>query len=279
MTSKNQKAASTAAADHQAEDNRAALTVRPELRNTAIADYLIASEAGAAALAAMREALGPGEEISLSTLSGIKVPAGGATTWEFPDGGSGKDFTGIILDRSPVRAYWSSPFSGEGNPPDCASLNNYTGVPSDLGAAASGGYGGECRICPMNQWGSAKGADGNARRGKACRQITQLLVLPPRSALPVIVRVPPSSYIACQAYSLEAAGRGQRLQGVITLFSLAKAQSRDGITYARIVFATVCALEPAARDFIDTYARQWQGVLREIPLAREDYAIEKDGAD
>ncbi len=90
----------------------------------------------------------------------IKIPAGGATTFEIPDGDeedgvrTAKDITGVILLHHPAFAYYMRKYTGGSNPPDCGSFDGKLGV---------GNPGGSCATCPYNQFGSGEG------KSKACK--------------------------------------------------------------------------------------------------------------
>lgn len=201
------------------------------------------------------EALAPGETLSLSAFPTIKIPAGGGTVWTLPDGEAAKTITCIILARQPVRAYWRSVFSGEGNPPDCSSSDNVIG---------HGDPGGECASCPLNEWGSGKDD------AKACRQITRLFVLLPESQLPVLIPLPPSSYKAAQSYVLGLAGRGKRFYGVVTEIGLAQEKSKGGITYSRATFQVKETLSEAAASAIAGYREMLLPALVSAPISEAE---------
>lgn len=103
------------------------------------------AEHGGDVAAVLADVLAPGEQLSLSSFPAIKIPAGGGLAWTLPDGEPAKEIQCVILHRQPVRAFWREAFSGEGNPPDCTSIDNLIG---------QGDPGGECATCPLNEWGS-----------------------------------------------------------------------------------------------------------------------------
>ena len=199
----------------------------------------------------LAEALAPGEQLSLSAFPTIKIPAGGGLAWTLPDGEPTKEIQCVILHRQPVRAYWREVFSGEGNPPDCASLDNLTG---------HGDPGGECSTCPLNEWGSGKD------NSKACRQITRLFVLLPESQLPILLPLPPSSYKASQHYTLGLAGMGRRYYGVVSAISLVKDRSQGGITYSKAAFRSVAPLDATAAAGIAAFRERMLPYLTAAPI-------------
>jgi hypothetical protein len=183
------------------------------------------------AVAAIEHLMGPGEEFSIFDLPQIKVPAGGALNWEMPDGHAEQAFNCVILHRKPVRAFWGTAMSEGGSPPDCTSSGNLIGTANESAREAYG-VGGECATCPMNQWGSAKGQDGKPTRGKGCKQVTRLFAAIESTVLPVVLRIPPSSYRVTQNALLLQAGMGKAYDSFITSVSLEKTRNADGIEYA-----------------------------------------------
>ena len=88
----------------------------------------------------------------------IKIPSGGVTVFEIPsmdsdEAESVKEFSGVILHQHALNMYYNSKYTGGSNPPDCGSYDGVTGI---------GEPGGNCKKCPLNQYGS--GDNG----GKAC---------------------------------------------------------------------------------------------------------------
>ena len=215
--------------------------------------FAVAESAGGIA-GVLAEALAPGEQLSLSTFPTIKIPAGGGLAWTLPDGDPAKEIECVIVHRQPVRAYWAQAFSGEGNPPECASLDNLVGI---------GTPGGQCDRCPLNEWES-KGDGGS---GKACRQITRLFVLLPDSQLPILMPIPPSSYKATQSYVLGLAGTGQSYYSVASAISLVQSKNRGGITYSQVAFRRIAPLGPEVTARIAAYRTSILPFLTAAPVS------------
>lgn len=162
----------------------------------------------------------------------IKTPSGGGLTWEIPSikgDISAKELVGIIVHWADYQSFWAIDFDETGGePPDCS---------SDDGLNGRGNPGGECAICPNNQWGSAgKGA------GKACRIQRVLYFLMPRSILPMIYQVPPTGYTIIKNFFNGLASEAIPFYGAVVSFALEKNKSKankDGkggnISYSRIV--------------------------------------------
>ena len=217
------------------------------------------AEHGGDVAAVLADVLAPGEQLSLSSFPAIKIPAGGGLAWTLPDGEPAKEIQCVILHRQPVRAFWREAFSGEGNPPDCTSIDNLIG---------QGDPGGECATCPLNEWGSG------SESGKACRQITRLFVLLPESQLPILLPLPPSSYKAAQSYALNMAGMGRRYYGVVSAISLLQDKSRGGITYSKAAFRTVAPLDATAAAGIAAYRERMLPYLTAAPITQAEASEE-----
>jgi hypothetical protein len=195
----------------------------------------------------LSESLAEGESLGFGDLATVKTPAGGGKAWEMPDGSVGKSFEGVLLLRQPVRAYWplSIDDTGGGDPPACSSLDSVTGV---------GDPGGDCVVCPHNQWGSA----GDGRRGKACRQITRLFFLLPDSLLPVLYPAPPSAFALAKAYVVRLAAQGVPYHQVVTSVTLDAVQNQDGVSYSRPVLQS---LGPIPAKEVPVIAEYRKGIL------------------
>lgn len=168
-----------------------------------------------------------------------KVPAGGGMTWEMPDLDEGtkavKQLEGIILHFASPRSYWIGGLDeGDGaGPPDCSSPDGIIGT---------GNPGGECAICPLNQWGTATKGD-----GKGCKEKRMLFLLQPNAYLPILVQVPTMSIKPLNQYMMRLATTGTMYHNVVTGVTLEKSQQRGGggLTYSKMVFRKVRSLSEA----------------------------------
>lgn len=161
--------------------------------------------------------------ISEFDLPRVKIPAGGGKIWVYEDGlgvpEAIPDFFGVIVAVKDGRVFWQEAYgSGESTPPDCFSRNLLEG---------HGEPGGDCALCPYNEWGT----DPKGGRGKACRQIKTLFLFTPKSALPVLLVIPPSSLKPMKSYMIGLASKGLLYSQVVTGFKLEQAVS-NGLTYS-----------------------------------------------
>ena len=162
----------------------------------------------------------------------VHVPAGGGKAFEFP--GESPDapeyvtsFTGIVLSASFVNARWDHEYgeAGANKTPCCVSQDGLSGYDTD-------GLEHACRACPWNRMGSRDGG-----RGKACRNMVQLLVMAEGEPLPIALKVPTMSVKNWAQYVARVLSpRGLHPWQVATRFSLMKATNGSGIEYSQVNF-------------------------------------------
>ncbi len=193
-----------------------------------VSNYLALEGDGSKVLEIIQDTLG-GRAITPFDLERIRIPAGGATTWEVDDLDQGtiaiKQLKGIVIHNAPARSYWKMGLDegGASQPPDCASFDLVTGI---------GDPGGDCGVCPFNEFGS----DTKGGRGKACNEIRFVFMLRPDSYIPAVVQIPPSSLKGINSYFLRLAGRAVPPAVVVTNLELERvSQGGSGLPYSRVV--------------------------------------------
>lgn len=168
----------------------------------------------------------------------VKFPSSGGTSWEINVGGEEKTLkalTGIPVFIAPQRMFWTDP-DPKGNPPECMSADGKTPVPGGLyaadGARARQNPAGDCRSCPMAQWGS----DLKGRAGQGCREQRLIFLMTEGALLPTVVTVPPSSkkIIVDFIQGLVATERLPYWAAEMT-FTLAKTRAKGGEEYSELV--------------------------------------------
>ena len=160
----------------------------------------------------------------------IRIPTGGAQAFELP--GYTPDtpryenaLEGVILASRFVNAYWSAPFGEGESVPLCVSQDGISGWDTQ-------GLEHNCIACPRNRMGSRDGG-----RGKACRNMVQLMLLVEGEPMPVEMRIPPMSLSNYQAYiARQLSPRGLEPWQVVTRLSLSKASNSGGVAYAQVNF-------------------------------------------
>lgn len=160
----------------------------------------------------------------------IKIPAGGGLAFEVPGDDpdspdSVKEFKAVILYHHPINCYYEEEYTGGNNPPDCGSMDGKIGVEAETGCVKS------CADCEFNKFGSAKNG------GKACKQKRRIYLLRENEALPTILTLPTGSLGEFSKYVMRLLSKGKKTNGVVTKFTLKKAQNSGGINYSQAVFA------------------------------------------
>jgi hypothetical protein len=222
-----------------------------------------------------------GQRIDAFQLDMVKVPSGGITQWTIPDIIDGerydKRIEGIVVLQRTIRSWWKLGFDEKGGtgtqPPDCSSQDGIWGVghpdghpdlvESDAPEFAYEAFdadgnqiGGKkaptryaCEACPLAQFGSGKN-----QRGQACRQNRLVFLLTQDSALPIVIKVPPSSLKLVQGFLLKMSGKAIKPWGAVLAFELRKTQNSGGIDYSEIVPKFVAQLDPDAVKRIESTA-------------------------
>lgn len=200
----------------------------------------------------------------------VKMPSGGGLAFEIADE-SGEptavsEITGIIIDRYPVNAYWPDKFAGAKNPPACVAMDGHTG---------EGEPGGLCAKCPHNQWGSDE--DG---RGKACKNLHRIYILPPGDVLPILIALPPTSLANFNAYMLRLTSKAKRpYWAVLTKVKLEKATNAAGISFSRAVFTKVGDVPAEKLPALKAYIEELRPLMRAVEIQADDYHVEAAEAD
>jgi hypothetical protein len=164
------------------------------------------------------EYLSPSERLSAGDIPRLKVPAGGGTTWELPDGSAVKAVEVCILARRINRVYYARPYTGEETQPDCISRDGVTG---------EGTPGGECASCPLGQFHGSTPPE--------CRLVTLLYGVLRGSMVPVVLQLPPSSATEARRYLVQEMLLTRTApSSVWTVATLERRQSAQGITYSAV---------------------------------------------
>lgn len=206
--------------------------------------------------AIIRTNVGP-SGINMGNLTKIKMPSGDSLMWQVPSIRgitAAETIEGIIIHHTDGRAFWEKDYDSAGGvkaPPDCSSDDLMMG---------RGDPGGPCAECKFNKWGSnSKGG-----RGKACKEVKILFVLPKgRAFLPIYFILPPTSLKAIKNYLLGLASEALRVDQVTTILGLTQGKNADGVEHAivepsmpkkdgelseeerKVVAAYVAAIKPA----------------------------------
>lgn len=175
----------------------------------------------------------------------IKIPGAGGTMYETPgDDGEPeqvKDFCAVVLHHHAMNGYYKAEYTGGNQPPDCGSYDGATGV---------GDPGGDCKACPLNQYGTGKNGS------KACKQKRRLYLLREGEVFPLLLSLPTCSLSAFTKYIKRLLGKGHKSNAVVTRFTLKRETNKTGVAYAQAQFAIARPLTEAERALVEPMTTQ-----------------------
>lgn len=184
-------------------------------------------------------------------LDRVKIPAGGATTWEIPTLtgiDANKELSGIVIHFQRANARWEGD-EITGTPPICSSNDGITGV---------GDPGGACVGCPQ------AGFEGN------CKPTMRLFLLRENALVPMLVSLPRMSIRGFITYLAKLT---QPFFTTAMVFTLEKAQSkRTGAPYAKVIPHFSAPLDATAIPIINAYRDAMVPVLRDMPVSSDEFA-------
>lgn len=201
----------------------------------------------------LKEELGAGD-LDFSLLEVVKTPGSGAVNWEIPSTGDAvKEIVGVPILRKMTRGYWNKRRSEGGDaPPACSSDDSLTGY-GDNNTGEVGPH--DCGGCPLNQFGTAIGDDGQPRGGKACKEMPQVFIASGDSILPTLVRLGPTSVQPVRKFFVGTLGaRGIKPTSQVIAIGLEKKQSAGGDPYSVPRFRIERALTPEEAQRAQEYA-------------------------
>jgi hypothetical protein len=189
-----------------------------------------------------------GQDITEFDLRRVGMPAGGATVWQVPTLAglqNLEELSGILVYTKQTRSYWSND-QDTGEPPLCSSPDSIVGV---------GTPGGDCRSCPLSQFGSKiNEKTGQPDKGQACTQRAMWFLLREEGFLPIVVSLSPTSLRAAKQYMLDLAGAGIRFNEVVTTIRLEQDRNAGGDKYSRAVPTLGARLDPETAQAARAYA-------------------------
>ena len=194
-----------------------------------------------------------GDKLSERDLPRVTVPAQGNTVWTVPTTEGDKHYeeiTGILIEYTSPRAYWSKPLEpGNVVPPDCSSPDGIKGI---------GDPGGDCVGCPFDVFGTALG---EGQHGKACKEKRMIFVLQPDRTLPLVVQAPSTSLRSIREYVV-GLGNIEELpfHAVYTQLTLEKVGTGP-MAYGKIVAKNIGPVEEEYLPQIEAYQRAFSTIL------------------
>ena len=193
----------------------------------------------------------------------IKIPAGGGLAYEVPGDDpdspdSVKEFKAVILYHHPINCYYEEEYTGGNNPPDCASMDGKIGVEAATGEIR------QCAECEFSKFGTGKNG------AKACKQKRRIYLLRENEALPTILSLPTGSLSEFSKYVMRLLSKGKKTNGVVTKFSLKKAQNSGGINYSQAVFAVDRELLDAEAENVRNMSEQVKVLANKVTVLDEE---------
>lgn len=198
------------------------------------------------------------------SMTRIKIPTGGGIGWTIPslDGPQvAQELVGVPIWWSPMRAFWEGGIGDgvpQGLPPDCSSQDGQIGV---------GNPGGNCRLCPLNEFGTHPNG-----RGKACKEIRALFLLREGQLLPDMVLLPPTSIKPLQDIFLQMISANLPYHKVVLGLKLESARNQDGIIYSKVAARVVARLSDSELAMFAPYRSELRPVLEGVVLESDDVA-------
>jgi hypothetical protein len=165
------------------------------------------------------------------------------------------EITAIILYHHPLNCYYSTSYTGNNNPPDCGSFDGVSGI---------GILGGNCKMCPLNQYGT--GENGS----KACKNRRRFYLLREGEMFPMLLSLPTGSLKAFTKYLQSLLSKGRGSNSIVTRFSLKKATNTGGIVYSQCNFAFDRVLTPDEQRAVQAMSEQVKSFAGKVGFDTEN---------
>lgn len=193
----------------------------------------------------------------------IKIPAGGGLAFEVPGNDpdspdSVKEFKAVILYHHPINCYYEEEYTGGNNPPDCGSMDGHVGIVAETGEVK------QCADCEYSKFGTGKNG------AKACKHKRRIYLLREGEALPTILSLPTGSLSEFSKYVMRLLSKGKKTNGVVTKFTLKKAQNSGGINYSQAVFAVDRELVDAEIENVKNMSEQVKALATKVTVLDEE---------
>ena len=198
----------------------------------------------------------------------IKIPSAGSTVFEMPgeedEAETVKEFSAVILYHHTLFAFYKSKYTGGNNPPDCGSYDGITG---------EGDPGGNCKTCPLNQFGSGENG------AKACKNRRRIYVLKEGEIFPLLLSLPTGSLREFTRYIKRLLSKGRKSNAVVTRFTLKKATNNTGVVYSQAQFAIDRPLSPEEHSLIEKLSEQVKACSSRVAYDYDASASELEELD
>lgn len=204
----------------------------------------------------------------------IKIPAGGGLAYEVQGDDDDdmeymKEIVGVIVFTHRMNGYWPNSYGtgeGEDKIPLCSSMDGKAGLCRDTGELRS------CESCPMNQFGSAMGSNGEMAKGKACKNMRRLYMMLDGDPNFYLLTVPPTSIKEVNRQLAKIMGsKGIPYTGLIVSLKLEKAVNAGGISYSKVVIEKKGLLPAAVAATAKEMRRQIKEQYQNMAITMDDY--------
>ena len=161
-----------------------------------------------------------------------------------------EEFTGIIVYTKETNVYYKGRYkAGQSEQPDCFSPDGK--IPTTNPSQAP-----TCKVCPHNQYGSAKDGD-----GKACKNTRPVYFLIDGGIIPKVLRVPPTSLGMIKQYMLSVAAEYGSYMGLKTKVSIYKKTEEQ--THWNIKFSPAGKVSEQEKVDVKCVRDTWLNLMKE----------------
>lgn len=204
----------------------------------------------------------------------IKIPAGGMLSYVIQgedenDEDQAKEIRAVVVFTHRANGYWPEKFgSGDSQnaPPYCSSMDGKTGLITDTGEVRS------CETCPFNEYGSGIDQQGNASRGKACKNMRRLYLMMDGDPNLYLLTVPPTSIKDVNRQMAKIIAGGTPYVGLVVSLTLEKTKNASGVAYSKVVIKKAGKLPPAVMAQAMALRRKIKDQYSNVALTMDDYA-------
>lgn len=204
----------------------------------------------------------------------IKIPAGGGLAYavqgdDEDDEEPMKEIRAVVVFTHRANGYWPDKFgSGDGQnaPPYCSSMDGKTGLIAESGEVRN------CETCPFNQYGSGIDQQGNASRGKACKNMRRLYLMMDGDPNLYLLTVPPTSIKDVNKQMAKIIAGGTPYVGLVVSLTLEKAKNANGIAYSKVLIKKAGTLPPEVMTQAVALRRKIKEQYMNVTLTMDDYA-------
>lgn len=182
-------------------------------------------------------------------LQRIVWPSGKATTWEIPTVGGetepAKEIVAVPILTTVSRQFWEQKSVGpDTTPPVCKSDDGEHGEATER--ARQRGATGDCRTCPLAQWGPNN-------TPPACKERRELYLLMEGQYFPMVLSVPPSSVKVWRDFVKPLSFQGIAPWAAVVRFKLTTATNPNGDPYALLKLEFAGRVPPEHKERLRQY--------------------------